>query len=186
MVGMHERTRAAIASGIHFLLARRGGDGLWRDFFNPAGEASTWPSAYIGNALQLAGAGRDALECTADALALCQQSDGGWGYNEETPSDADSTSWAVLFLARMQGRDHACHLAGTCLARHQRLSGGVSTYAEPAPIHGYIGLGRWVPFRGWCCPQIEVSAVAGRALCTLASEVSRARADAAWRYVRSR
>ena len=182
---MHERTKAAIASGIDFLLASRGGDGLWRDFLTPAGEASTWPSAYIGNALQLVGADR-AVECTADALALHQQPDGGWGYNEDTPSDADSTSWATLFLARVRGRDSACHRAYTCLARHQRPSGGVATYAEPGPIRRYMSFGRWVPYRGWCRPQIEVSAVAGRALCALASDVSRARADAAWRYVRSR
>ena len=186
MVRMHGRTKDAIASGIDFLLAGRGVDGLWRDFLTPAGEASTWPSAYIGNALQLAGADSDAVDGTADALALCQQPDGGWGYNEDTPSDADSTSWAILFLTRMQGRHSACHRAYTCLARYQRLSGGVATYAEPGPIRQYMGLGRWVPFWGWCRPQIEVSAVAGRALSALAPDVSRASAGAAWRYVRSR
>jgi len=187
MVRMHGRATAAIASGVDFLLAGQGGDGLWRDFLTPAGEASTWPSAYIGNALQLCGADRNPVERTADALTLCQQPDGGWGYNEGTPSDADSTSWAVLLLTRMQGRDRACHRAGACLARHQRrLSGGVATYAEPGPIRRYMGLGRYVPFRGWCRPQIEVSAVAGRAHCALATDVSRARAAAAWRYVRSR
>lgn len=187
MVRMHKRMSAAIASGIGFLLARQGGDGLWRDFLTPAGEASTWPSAYIGNALQLADADRDAVERTADALVLSQQPDGGWGYNEDTPSDADSTSWAVLFLTHMQERDRACLRAYTCLARHQRrLSGGVATYAEPGPIRRYMGLRRWVPFRGWCRPQIEVSAVAGRALCALASDVSHARAGAAWRFVRLR
>jgi squalene cyclase len=184
---VHARTRTAIAGGIDFLLAGRGEDGLWRDFLTPAGEASTWPSAYIGNVLQLAGAGGDAVERTADALALCQQPDGGWGYNEDTPSDADSTSWAVLFLTGMQESARACHRAYTCLARHQRrFSGGVATYAEPGPVRRYMGLGRWVPFWGWCRPQIEVSAVAGRALCALASDVSRARARSAWRYVRSR
>lgn len=187
MVGMHKRARAAIASGIEFLLAVQGRDGLWRDFLTPAGEASAWPSAYIGNALRLAGGDRDAAERTADALALRQQPDGGWGYNEDTPSDADSTSWAVLFLTRMQGHDRACRHAGTCLARHQRwLSGGVATYAAPGPIRRYMGLSRWVPFRGWCRPQIEVSAVAGLAHCSLASDTSRASASAAWRYVRSR
>lgn len=184
---MKERARAAIAAGVDFLLACQGENGLWRDFLTPAGEASTWPSAYIGNALQLAGAVRGVMEVTADALALCQQPDGGWGYNEETPSDADSTSWALLFLTRMRGRDRACRCAGMCLARHQRrLSGGVATYAESGPVRQYMGLGRWMPFWGWCHPQVEVSAVAGRALHALASDDSRARAGAAWRYVRSR
>lgn len=183
---MRERIVAAMASGIAFLLARRDDNGLWRDFLTPAGEASTWPSAYIGSALQLAGADRDAVELTADAIALCQKPDGGWGYNEDTPSDADSTSWAVLFLSRMQGHDSACHSALRCLVRHQRLSGGVATYAEPGPIRQYMGLGHWMPFRGWCRPQIEVTAVAGRAFAALAHEVSGANARAAWRFVRSR
>jgi squalene cyclase len=187
MVGMYEHARAAIASGIDFLLAGQGRDGLWRDFLTPAGQASTWPSAYIGNALHLAGADQFAAERAADALALSQQPDGGWGYNEDTPSDADSTSWAILFLTRMQGRDSACNRAGTCLSRHQRrLNGGVATYAEPGPIRRYMGLGHWAPFRGWCRPQIEVSAVAGSAFCALAPGASSARAEAAWRYVRSR
>lgn len=187
MVRMHERTRDAIASSINFLLAGQGEDGLWRDFLTAAGEASAWPSAYIGTALRLVGADRDAVERASDALARCQKPDGGWGYNEETPSDADSTSWAVLFLTHMRGRDRACNRAGVCLARHQRRpSGGVATYAAPGPIRRYMGLGRVVPFWGWCRPQIEVSAVAGRAHCALASDVSRSRAGDAWRYVRSR
>jgi squalene cyclase len=187
MVRVHERARTATAQGIDFVLARQGVDGLWRDFLTPAGKASTWPSAYIGSALQPSGADRDALQRAADALARCQRPDGGWGYNEETPSDADSTAWAVLFLTGMQGPDRACHRAGACLARHQRRSsGGVATYAEPGPIRRYTGLRPWVPLRGWCRPQVEVTAVAGRALSALASDVSRGRGTAAWRFVRSR
>lgn len=184
---MSMRGRTAVANGVDFLVAGQGEDGLWRDFLTPAGEASTWPSAYTGYALQLAGAGGDAVERASDALALRQHPDGGWGYNEGTPSDADSTAWAVLFLTSMQGRHSACRRAGTCLAGHQRrLSGGIATYAAPGPIRRYMGLGRWVPFQGWCRPQVEVSAVAGRAHCALGTDVSRARAGAAWRYVRSR
>ena len=43
--------------GARFLLAKQGGDGLWRDFDTPAGEASLWPTAFIGTALQSAGIG---------------------------------------------------------------------------------------------------------------------------------
>jgi squalene cyclase len=184
---MHEGAQAAMADGIDFLAAAQGGDGLWRDFHTPAGEASTWPSAYIAHALHRAGADRAAVERAADALARCQRPDGGWGYNEGTPGDADSTAWTVLLLAGRPGRERECLRAEAYLARHQRwLSGGVATYAERGPIRRYMGLPRWVPFRGWCRPHIEVSAAAGLAFCALASDVSRARAGAAWRYVRSR
>lgn len=183
---MHQRATAAIAAGVGFLAANQGRDGLWRDFHTPAGEASTWPTAYIGNALRTIGVDIDAVGRAARALVERQQHDGGWGYNEETPSDADSTSWAVLFLSQTIGPDNTRLRARTCLARHQRGSGGVATYAEPGPIRRYMGMPRWVPFWGWCRPQIEVTAVAGRAYGALGSAVSLADATALWRYVRSR
>lgn len=186
---VHDRSKDALDGGVGFLVSRQGMDGLWRDFFTPAGEASTWPSAYIGAALQIAAADPDALERAADALVRRQQPDGGWGYNEATPSDADSTSWAVLFLTGLQHRPQfqdACRHAGAFLNRHQRRTGGVATYAEPASIRQYMGLPNWMPFWGWCRPQIEVSAAAGRAQYALSTKAPLASSVAAWRYVRSR
>jgi squalene cyclase len=181
------RRRRALARGVEFLLDRQCEDGLWRDFQTPAGEASTWPTAYIGTALYGVGIGGAAAERAASALVSRQHRDGGWGYNEETPTDADSTSWALLLLTRTRDRSGACQRAGRCLARHQRRhSGGVATYAEAGPIRRYMGLARWVPYRGWCRPQTEVTAVAGRAQDALGSGAPRARAAAAWRYVRHR
>jgi squalene-hopene/tetraprenyl-beta-curcumene cyclase len=178
---MHGSARSGLQRGVDFLLTGQGIDGMWRDFHTPAGEATTWPTAYIGNALQLADADRDVLERAADALAVRQHVDGGWGYNEQTPSDADATAWALLFLARTDDRDHAREHARVCLAHHQRHGGGDATYAKSGPIRRYTGLGRWVPFRGWCGPHVEVSGIAGRTFL----DGFPARASAAWRYVRS-
>ena len=91
----------ALERGKRFLLANQGGDGLWRDFLTPAGEASEWPTGFVATALHLAGAETSALERAADALVARQHEDGGWGYNVNVPSDADSTAWVLLFLARM-------------------------------------------------------------------------------------
>src|SRR3954452_17882641 len=110
----------AVERGARFLLANQGPDGLWRDFDTPAGEATLWPTAFIGSALQTAATGRDALERAARGLAATQNDDGGWGYNEAVPSDADSTAWVLLLLARMGGHEPACHRAVSCLLRHQR------------------------------------------------------------------
>lgn len=180
---MHKLASAALAKGVDFLLSAQAADGLWRDFLTPAGEASTWPTAYIGHALHLAGADASAVRRAAGAIAGRQQADGGWGYNEETPGDADSTTWAVLFLTAAAGRDRACERAGECLARYQQPGGGVATYAEARPIRRYMGVSRWVPFRGWCRPHVEVSAAAGLAFLALGAQ---ARASAAWRHVRAR
>jgi squalene-hopene/tetraprenyl-beta-curcumene cyclase len=183
------RTAASLAleRGTQFVLARQSPDGLWRDFLTPAGEASDWPTGFIATALHLVGAEPGALERAADRLVSDQHADGGWGYNENVPSDADSTAYVLLFLARMGRGGGACRRAASCLVGHQRTgNGGVATYCEPEPIRRFMGVGRWMRFKGWCSPHTEVTATAGRALATLIPDDRSPEADAAWRYVRSR
>jgi squalene-hopene/tetraprenyl-beta-curcumene cyclase len=171
---------------MRFVLAKQGRDGLWRDFLTPAGEASEWPTGFIGTALHLAGAEGGVLERAADALVANQNVDGGWGYNEDVPSDADSTACVLLFLALMGHRGSTCRRAASCLVSHQRrANGGVATYLEPGPIRRFMGVGRWMRFDGWCRPHTEVTAMAGRALSALAPNDGGPEADAAWQYVRS-
>jgi squalene cyclase len=177
---------SAVERGVRFLLAHQGRDGLWRDFDTPAGEASLWPTGFIGTVLQSAAIGRDALGRGARALVATQNDDGGWGYNEEVPSDADSTAWALLFLSQM-GHERACRRAVSCLLRHQRAgNGGVATYTEPGPIRRFMGVSRWMPFWGWCRAHTEVTAVAGRAFSAASAGLPGPATDSAWRFVRSR
>lgn len=180
------RATVALERGAEFLLGSQGPDGLWRDFDTPAGEASLWPSAFIAAALQSTATGQGALERAADALDAAQHDDGGWGYNESVPSDADSTAWTLLVLSRIGGHERACRRGIACLARHQRAgNGGIATYAEPGPIRRFMGVGRWMPLWGWCRPHTEVTAVAGRALAACRPEGGGRAADSAWRFVRS-
>jgi squalene cyclase len=86
-------------SGVAFLLERQGEDGLWRDFKTVAGESADWVTGYIGRSLQRAGAPRSALARAAGALLERQRPDGGWGYHEGVPTDADSTAYVSIFLA---------------------------------------------------------------------------------------
>lgn len=172
--------------GTRFLLARQGNDGLWRDFHTPAGEASEWPTGFVGAALRGAGAESSPLERAADALVGRQNADGGWGYNEDVPSDADSTACVLLLLACLGRRGGACDRAVSCLLAHQHENGGIATYAESGPIREFMGVGRWMRFGGWCSPQPEVTAAAGRALAAVAPGECSSEIDAAWRYVRSR
>ena len=177
----------ALDRGTRFVLANQGRDGLWRDFLTPAGEASEWPTGFIATALHLAGAEASALQRAADTLVANQNVDGGWGYNENVPSDADSTACVLLFLALMGHRESACRRAASCLVTHQRReNGGIATYREPGPIRRFMGVGRWMRFDGWCSPHTEVTAMAGRALAAVAPDNRSARANAAWRYARSR
>jgi squalene cyclase len=177
---------AAIERGMRFVLAKQGRDGFWRDFLTPAGEASAWPTGVIAAALHVAGAETSPLQRAADTLVTSQNDDGGWGYNETVPSDADSTACVLLFLAQMGHRGSTCRRAASCLVRHQRReNGGIATYREPGPIRRFMGVGRWMRFDGWCRPHTEVTAMAGRALAAFAPNNGASEADAAWRYVRS-
>jgi hypothetical protein len=179
-----DQAARALERGTRFLLAMQGTDGLWRDFLTPAGEASEWPTGFIGTALHVVGADVHALERAAETLVARQNDDGGWGYNEHVPSDADSTACVLQFLALTGRGGSACARAHACLARHQcGNDGGVATYHDPAPIRRFMGVGRWWRFDGWCSPQTEVTATAGSAL---AAAGRSAAAEAAWRYVRSR
>src|SRR4051812_19602510 len=177
--------RTAVECGARFLVARQGKDGLWRDFETPAGEASLWPTAWIAMALRRVELGHDAVERATGALVAAQRDDGGGGYNEAVPSDADTTAWALLVIAGTRQHELSCRRAAACLLRHQRGDGGIATYAEPGPIRRFMAIGRYMPFWGWCRPHTEVTAVAARALAEVPGEGSFAAADAAWRFVRS-
>ena len=171
---------------MRFVLAKQGRDGLWRDFLTPAGEASEWPTGFIGTALHLAGAEASGLERAAETLIANQNVDGGWGYNEDVPTDADSTACVLLFLTLVGRRGSTCRRAVSCLVSHQRReNGGIATYREPGPIRRFMGVGRWMRFDGWCRPHTEVTAMAGQALAALAPNDGSPEADAAWQYVRS-
>lgn len=187
--GMSTRLAAlrALERGIEFVVARQGNDGLWRDFLTPAGAASEWPTGFIGIALHSAGADASALRKAAGALIETQDADGGWGYNENAPSDADSTGCVLLFLSHMGYRGNERERAASFLGRHQRSeSGGIATFHEPGPIRKFMGVGRWMRFTGWCHPHTEVTAMAGRALAAMDPKHSSPALHAAWRYVRSR
>ena len=178
------RASLALERGTRFLLAMQGSDGLWRDFLTPAGEGSEWPTGFVATALHLAGADANPLEWAADALVARQNDDGGWGYNGDVPSDANSTACVLLFLALTGRRGSACSRGASRLVKHQRSDdGGVATYDDPRLIRRFMGASRWWRFDGWCSSQTEVTAIAGRALAALGRS---AEADAAWRYVRSR
>jgi squalene cyclase len=186
---LHEASGAtaeALERATRFLLERQGRDGLWRDFLTPAGEASHWPSGFIGAALPLTDDTADALVKAADTLVSTQNTDGGWGYNEHVPTDADSTAWVLRFLNRL-GRAGACRRGADCLIEHQRSrNGGIATYSESGPIRRFMGISRWVPFSGWCAPQTEVTAAAALALAASSDCASPVQLRQAWRFVRAR
>jgi squalene cyclase len=132
----------AIYRGLDFILKRQDKAGFWSDWDLPPGPSPDWTTAYIG--LRLSGLGpllSTGLSCRLDRAALWllgrQFPDGGWGYNNDVGSDADSTAQAILFLATT-GHTVPCE-AYTHLARFQCPDGGFSTFL-PDALTGSWGL----------------------------------------------
>jgi len=127
---LHER----IASACAYLCELQAVDGSFADYRLPVGESTQWVSAFVGLALAEAALAVDlpwafsAAERTADWLTQDRPYAAGWGYNETTGIDADSTGFAIRLL-RATGREVA--LADQqSLLRHWREDGGFATYIE--------------------------------------------------------
>ena len=179
-----------IERGITFLLGAQRQDGLWRDFVTLAGVGIDWPTGFVGEQLVIAGADPAPLELAAHALIARQHDDGGWGYHEGVPTDADSTACVLLFLQAIQklGVDtgEGPERAAVCLERHQLpASGGVPTYREPEAIRRFMKLNQEADLSGWCSAHVDVTATSARALHSAAG-IHHDSAAEMWRYVRAR
>lgn len=141
----------AIERASRWLMAARGNDGLWRDFWTPTGTSDHWVSAYVAATLARVpdGEAQAAALDTWYLLANQRPNDSGWGYHAVTPVDADSTCWA-LRLAQRLGRldDERAQRALQMLAAH-RVAGGIATYAQPDAIRAFVHLPTACNFSGW-------------------------------------
>lgn len=168
-----------------FLESSRDSDGLWRDFETLAGASSDWVSAFVCYAT------RGVPNVTARAPVLVsllrrQRSNGGWSYNRRVPSDADSTSWALLALARQSIMRPSAYLrARQYLLEHQDGSGGFSTYSERDRIDRFIEVPDASFTRGWLRPHPCVTSLAARALVAAREPRSSPAVRAAVAYLRA-
>lgn len=123
--------KKAIASGLNYILARQAEDGSWTEWALPPGNSSTWTTAYVGFKLrslpsELASLAASPIQAAARWLGEHAFADWGWGYNEIVDSDADSTSYAILFLA--SAGQPATDASYTVLQNLQSADGGFATY----------------------------------------------------------
>jgi squalene cyclase len=126
-----KRVEQAIVASLTYIVAHQSEAGNWVDWRLPTGESDAWTTAYVGCKLR---ALPDHLRIKASTWTGAasewvlenEYSDGGWGYNEGVGSDADSTAYAILFLASegkaVPARSYA-RLKG-----FQMADGGFSTY----------------------------------------------------------
>jgi hypothetical protein len=121
----------ALEDGLFYLLSSRL-DGHWVDYCLPVGEADTWITAYV--LFRLSGIAPSLLTVDSklqtdeslDWLLDVRTPSGGWGYNQTTPDDADSTALAILALRRhnRQVPPEALKVLQCCLTK----DGSVATY----------------------------------------------------------
>ncbi len=144
----------------------------WSDFLTLAGESVYWVTGYVGLALARGhtpqgGVARSRLLSHVGSRLLERQSDdGGWGYCPGVPTDADSTSWCLLFLSALGlPNREAIGRAASFLLKHQSPEdGGFRTYAAPRAIGRFMALDENISFEGWSSSQACVTAASTRAL----------------------
>ena len=164
-----DRLKVSLDRTFKFLKDSRNPDGFWSDFLTLAGESVYWVSGYVGyNMICHIDDHKDKkwLEKVGHSVLAHQGDDGGWGYGFGVPSDGDSTSWCLRFLAKLGIQSQVSReKAISFLLKHQSpVDGGFRTYANPSHVGRYMMLDGTVSFEGWASSQLCVSAVATQAL----------------------
>lgn len=151
-----------IDRAVDYLIDACSPDGWWRDFDTLAGSSDEWVTAYVGSLLAAVSDQR-LQETTVKAWSLLRRRrflSPGWGYNARVPADIDTTIW-VLRLGYALGVEHRkLTRARRWLLASQARNGGFPTYPRDGAIRRFTGLVTDLSFRGWCSPQVCVSAAA--------------------------
>ena len=141
----------ALRCAVHYLLCNQARDGFWRDYCIKEVTSEGWTTAWVGWCLSPWASDpkvRSGLNRATRAI-LDVATPGGWGYNRQSVADADSTSWAIAFLA---ARGFRCKdIATAMLPKFISPAGSVRTFLDPT--------------RGtWSDVHVDVASLAGLAL----------------------
>lgn len=149
-----DRVTTAVVAAVSYLDRMRRG-GLWNGFPTLAGSSDLWVSGYSAAQLAELSAVKLDLSDTVEALLAARQSDGGWSFGRDVPTDADSTAWCITAVRAI---DPTARLsdAQSVLADHRR-GHGYATYRSDSGIASFVG---YKPERigGWTSPHPDVTA----------------------------
>jgi squalene cyclase len=155
----------SIRKAIGFLTESRDSQGLWSDFRLPVGESTGWVTGFVGSSLAATGdekavaAAREAWQVFASLNFL--KGHGGWGYNKNTPEDADSTAWGIRLAELLGlGEKMRTHFALEFLGRHLIDDGGITTYILEHELRNLIGASSGEDISGWTRSHTCVTAAA--------------------------
>lgn len=133
MVLSKRNIRIALDKGIDWLLGQQLPDGSWRaDFGFRHGPASSWSTAYVANRLP-AEVNTKELQHRIKSFLLNNHVyhqghnyGQGWGYNELTPPDLDTT----IEVLRCIGEEVSRSATATSILACIKPDGGLATYTE--------------------------------------------------------
>ena len=135
----------ALERGMGYLESRCQGSLYKEDFGLRHGDSIAWSTAYVARLLKEIEP--EKIKGNESALLNLQNSDGGWGYNNLVPSDADSTANALLLLKDTLNKEKYDE-AVKFIKSHQHANGGISTYTlDNLQKMGYKG-------EGWAMPHV--------------------------------
>ena len=161
MVSTSSFLKEKICLSIKFLEATRSQDGLWYDFLTLAGSSSEWVTGFVLYALgQCQQFPLSSCLISLKALLALQRRNGGLAYNQDVPTDSDSTSWCYLALSTFPlWRPSAMIRASAFLRRHhEQTTGGFMTYNSQDAIHRYIEVENSQMVQGWTSSHPSVTA----------------------------
>jgi hypothetical protein len=133
--------RALLRRTLDALVAHQQDDGSWRDFMLPLGESTEWVTAYAGLAAVNGAAildhepARTAAERAAAWLTMCRAYDAGWGFNDVTGPDADSTAFALRLLRELRRPVHEAD--AIWLRGRWREGEGMATFDDDRTAWGH-------------------------------------------------
>ncbi len=146
-----EHTRRSATS---YLLESQSRDGFWREYHQlPPGPSEAWTTAVVGWCLAPMGAAPEVARARERAASAVwgARTPNGWGYNRMAACDADSTAWAIRFLATTTVRASG-PAAVAILSRFLDAAGHAHTFIES----GHDG--------DWGAAHDDVTACVGLAL----------------------
>lgn len=125
----------ALKDAMHYLIFIQNENGFWNDFHLPVGSSDQWVTAYTAHALAQYGnktGNQSAMKAALKAanwLTTNRTYSAGWGFNDTTGPDSDSTAMTIALLDEL--KISVAESDRVFLRDHWRGDDGVATYDEP-------------------------------------------------------
>jgi squalene cyclase len=175
---LREKIASSIRRGLGYINSSISEEGFWQDFFLTTGKSTAWVTGYLAQILSFlakqkmaSGETRINLKKTKEWIISAADDLGGWGYNQWSGVDADSSTNCLLFLSECEGvPEEIQRKALEVILNNQNPSdGGFATFSA-TEIKRQIDKGNpWFPpppeqYSGWCSSDTYITALSAYTL----------------------